>query len=105
MKIQDQSQDALLTMCGWCHRIIGEDEEHLARGAKAWPEAKSIFRAREGRVVVLELAKGDRQVLGIVPRSDSPAVKEGYDVVFQTCSDSCADALDQRIKTEMGKAQ
>ena len=105
MDLQDQSQDVLLAMCGWCHRIIGEDEEHLARGAKAWPEAKSIFRAKEGKVVVLQLAKEDRQVLGIVPRSDSPAVKEGYDVVFQTCSDSCADALDQRIRSEMGKMQ
>ena len=103
MNLQDQSQEVLLTMCGWCHRIIGEDEEHLARGAKAWPEAKSIFRAKEGRVVVVELANGDRQILGIVPRSDSPAVKEGYDVVFQTCSDSCADALDQGIRCEMGR--
>ena len=103
--LQDESHDVLLTMCGWCHRIIGEDEEHLARGAKAWPEAQSIFRAKEGQVVVLELEKRDRQVLAIVPLSDSPAAKDGYDVVFQTCSDACADALDRRIKSEMRKMQ
>ncbi len=66
MNLKDQSQDVLLAMCGWCHRIIGENEEHLARGAKAWPGAKSIFRAKEAQVVVLEVAGGDRQLLGIV---------------------------------------
>ena len=105
MNLQDHSQDVLLTMCGWCHRIIGENEEHLARGAKAWPEARGLFRAKEGQVVVLVLAGQDHQILGIVPRSDSPAVKDGYDVIFQTCSDRCADALDERIRTELGKTR
>ena len=88
-------------MCGWCHRVMGEDEERLARGAKARPDARSIFRAKEGQVVVFGLAGGDRQVLAIVPRSDSPAAKEGYDVIFQTCSDSCAEALVHRMKDEI----
>jgi hypothetical protein len=103
MNLENQSQEMLLTMCAWCHRVIGEDQEHLARGAKAKPEARSLLRAKEGQVVVFRLADGDRQVFAIVPRSDSPAAKEGYDLVFQTCSDSCADALDRTMKQEMGR--
>jgi hypothetical protein len=41
------------------------------------------------------------QVLAIVPRSDSLARKQGYDVIFQSCSDSCADALEEKMKAEM----
>ena len=81
-------------MCGWCHRVIGSDGEHFATGAKARPEAQSLFRAKEGQVVVMQLSDGGRQVFAIVPMSDSPASKQGNDVMFQACSEACADALE-----------
>jgi hypothetical protein len=100
MKLQDESQAVLLTMCGWCHRIIGEDEEHLARGVKTKPEVRSFFRAKEGQVVVLPVTAGEREVLVIVPRGDSPAAQQGYDLILQTCSEKCAANLDRGMEAK-----
>ena len=104
MNLQSQPQDVLLTMCGWCHRIIGEDEEHFARGAKARPESQMIFREKEGTVVVLEITDGSRQILAIIPKADSPARQQGHDVVFQACSEACADALETKMRDELRRS-
>jgi hypothetical protein len=104
MTLQDQPQDVLLTMCGWCHRVIGENEEHFARGAKARPESQSVFRGKEGQVVVFQLGDSSRQILAIVPKADSRAKKQGHDVVFQACSEACANSLEQKMRDELGRA-
>ena len=101
MILEDQPQETLQKMCGWCHRVMSDGEERFARGAKARPESQSLFRGNEGLVVVVGLADGNRQILAIVPKADSPARKHGHDVIFQTCSTTCADALEKKLRDEM----
>jgi hypothetical protein len=85
--------------CSWCADEILEDEECFAVGAKA--SADMDLQALEGTVVEMFLARRDRHVRGLVVTSDSPAKREGKDIVFVTCSESCSEALKQAVDREI----
>jgi len=88
------------TLCAWCHREIGDEEERVVRGAKMLPEARHRLDGHEGTVVSMDLLSTGGQIYAIVPTPDSPAIAEGYDILFQTCSKVCADTLDAQLKEE-----
>ena len=51
------------------------------------------YRKNEGKVLSFTLADAGRTVMAYVVTSDSPAKKEGKEVIFQVCSDRCGDEL------------
>lgn len=97
---KDQEIDPLL-LCAWCHREIGEEAERVVRGAKLRPVARQRLQAHAGTVVSMDLVTTGDRFYAIVPTADAPATAAGYDLLFQACSQVCADALDAQLKEEL----
>lgn len=89
--------------CSWCEDEIPEDAEVLAVGARARPEF--VSEQLEGQFVDIFLVRRNRTVSAVVVTDDSPAKKEGKDMVFLVCSESCAEALRQSVDREIELVQ
>lgn len=89
--------------CSWCEDELPDDAEVIAVGAKAHSQME--VEALEGQIVELFLTRRNRTVAAVVVTNDSPAKKEGKDVLFLTCSDSCAEALRQSVDREIELVQ
>ena len=86
-----------VSMCAWCGFDLGQRRTARvvkAQTAGALPE--------EGAVVSFKLAKSGRTIVGFCfVTSDSPAKREGVDVIFATCSQECALALKAAVQEEV----
>jgi hypothetical protein len=94
-----KEHDDWLGHCGWCHRRIGEQGERIA--IKANFRDQKEYRKNEGKVVSFALADPGRTVAAYVVTRDAPAKKEGKEVIFQICSDHCADELTVAMNKEI----
>ena len=92
----------VLGRCAWCRRRIGKNTPVFVVWAKARPGM--LGKDQEGTGLAMFLVKAKRTVYGIVPRSDSPAKKDGKDLLFQVCSDCCGQALQQAFQDELDMA-
>jgi hypothetical protein len=90
-----------LALCALCHREIGDEAERFVRGAKLRPQARQLLEGHMGTLVSMDLVSTGGTFYAIVPTPDSPAVAKGYDILFQACSQACADALDALLKEEL----
>jgi len=88
--------------CGWCGDEIPEDTELFGIGAKA--RADINITELEGKVIDVFLTRRDRTVQALVVTKDSPAKKEGKDLLFVACSESCSEALSQSVGKEIDLA-
>lgn len=96
--INNKHRDRLLRTCAWCTQEIPEDEDVFGFGAKA---SQAIdLSDKEGQFVSLNLALQDKTVFALVPTSSSAADIEGYDFVFITCSEDCAQSLKDALDLE-----
>ncbi len=90
--------DPLLHICAWCNQVIQKDDEVFGFGAKA---SHGIdLSNKEGEFVSLNLALRDKTVFALVPSSTSTAKTGGYDLIFITCSEGCAQALKDALELE-----
>lgn len=85
--------------CGWCGDEIADDTELFGIGAKARPDID--ITEMEGEVIDIFLARRDRNVQALVVTKDSPAKKQGKDLLFVACGESCAEALRQGVGAEL----
>jgi hypothetical protein len=85
--------------CGWCGDDIPDDTELFGIGAKAWPDID--LTGKEGTVIDLVLERRDRNVQALVVAEDSQAKKDGKDLLFVACGESCAEALKQAVEAEI----
>ena len=85
--------------CGWCADEIDDDTELFGIGAKARPDID--IAELEGKVIDIFLTRRDRNVQALVVTNDSPAKREGKDLLFVVCSESCAEALRQGVGKEI----
>jgi hypothetical protein len=92
-------EDRWLGHCAWCNREIAEDGERIAINSRF--RDKKDFRKHEGMVVSFVLADAGRTVTAYVVTRDSPAKKEGKEVIFQVCSDRCDLELSTAMSKEM----
>jgi hypothetical protein len=97
-KPSSHSVDYWLDHCGWCRSEIGEENERI--GVKMRFRDQKDYWANEGKVIEFELSQVPRSVAALVVRRDSPARKEGKDILFQVCGDSCRIELTDAIKGE-----
>jgi hypothetical protein len=97
---RDHLQERLLNTCAWCGALIPEDTEVFSLSAKLKPGVD--LKKDEGTVMPLTLELIHKVVLAIVPRADSPAKKEGKDVLFMICSDDCGTALREALNQVVG---
>lgn len=84
--------------CAWCNQFIDAEAEAFGFGAKASPDIN--LEDKEGQFVSLDLALEDRTTFAMVPPPESPARRAGYDLMFITCSQSCAEDLKNALELE-----
>jgi len=84
--------------CGWCGDEIPEDTELFGISAKARDDVD--ISQLEGKVIDVFLTRRDRTVQALVVTKDSPAKKEGKDLLFVACSESCVEALRHNVGKE-----
>jgi hypothetical protein len=84
--------------CAWCNEQIPEDTEVFGFGAKCRPEVD--LTAHEGSVIPFFIATLNRRIPAFVSASDSDAKRDGYDLVFMTCSRTCSESLKAALEKE-----
>jgi hypothetical protein len=84
--------------CAWCEDEIPDDVEVFTIGAKAKPGID--LTETEGTIVPLHLIRANKTVSAMVPTRDSPAAKDGHDLMFMVCSQSCAQALSNALEND-----
>ncbi|MBV8101824.1 MAG: hypothetical protein JOZ31_21985, partial [Verrucomicrobia bacterium] len=89
-RTQAQRNKYWLSHCGWCRRKIGEDVPVIGISMKF--RDPSDYHRHKGKIVEFELVTGRMVVAGVV-KPDSPARREGKDVIFMVCSDQCGNEL------------
>jgi hypothetical protein len=90
--------DTLLHTCAWCNQYIAPDDEVYGFGARA---SKGIdLEDKEGQFVSLMLALENKTIFAMVPPKESPASEAGYDLMFITCSQACAEELKEALESE-----
>lgn len=87
--------------CFWCNKRIKENQPVYGFGAKVWPSVD--LSGQEGTIIKLWLTQAGREVLAGVAASDSDAKREGYDLVFMTCSERCGHELRAALREEIGQ--
>jgi hypothetical protein len=87
-----------LPNCAWCEDEIPEDVEVFTIGAKAKPGID--LSEAEGTIIPLSLVLANRTVSALVPIKDSPAARDGHDLIFMVCSRSCAQALSNGLEKD-----
>jgi hypothetical protein len=93
-----ESERDPLPNCSWCEDEIPEDVEVFTIGAKAKPETD--LSEAEGTIIPVSLIQANRTVSAMVPTRDSPAAKDGHDLMFMVCSQSCAQALSNALEND-----
>ena len=78
------------------------DQECFGAGAKVRPEARQAVAQKAGTLLPMQLTSG-REVIVIVPGTDSEARKAGDDLYFQTCSEDCCQQLTEALRNEFSQ--
>ena len=84
------------SICAWCGAALQAPETTWVVKARSVVDMPEY----EGEFVPLELAKRGRTITGFFVTSDSPAKREGIDVIFGTCGQECASALKAAVREE-----
>jgi hypothetical protein len=88
----------LIRTCAWCNQEISEDEDIFGFGAKA---SQSVdLDGKEGEFVSLNLSLREKTVFALVPEKTSGTNAQGYDLLFITCSEDCAQSLKDELDLE-----
>jgi len=87
-----------MNVCAWCKKKIPKNCEVFGLGAKV---GKGIdLKGQEGEIISLFLVLADKTVPATVTTFNSEAKKNGYDLMFMTCSQSCAKSLKNNLQKE-----
>jgi hypothetical protein len=88
----------LMYTCAWCHQYISPEGDTFGFGAKA---SRGVnLEDKEGEFVSLSLALENKTTFAMVTPKESPAWQAGYDLMFITCSQSCAEDLKNALDVE-----
>jgi hypothetical protein len=87
------------TTCGWCGRKIPPDVEVFGGGIKARPGID--VSAHAGHVLPMRLDTSDKIVLVAVTALDSDARRAGYDFMYMTCTEACAQSMKGAFEREI----
>ncbi len=87
-----------MRVCAWCGMELAPDAELFSLGAKVRPEVD--LEGPAGTVIPLYVDPG-KTILGIVSGSDSEAKKQGNDILFVICSESCGKSLRKALQRQV----
>ena len=88
----------LLRTCAWCNREIKDEEDVFGFGANASHAVD--LEGKQGEFVSLNLSLRDKTVFAFVPEDQDNAKLAGYDLLFITCSEDCAQFLKDELDLE-----
>lgn len=88
----------LVTKCAHCGGEIKNDREVFVIFAKLMPGMSP--RSAEGGFIELQLIYAERYVPVIVVAQNSDAKRDGYDLIFQACSQKCVNDLHAILQQE-----
>jgi hypothetical protein len=89
----------IMHTCSWCGKMVSEDSEVFSVPGKA--AAGVDLTDQEGNFIPMKLLLTGKTAYAFVTTSDSPAKREGYDLVFLACSQSCAESLRGALRKEI----
>jgi hypothetical protein len=95
-KEEHPAEKELFCYCCWCDEPIWEDSGGFMWGIKVG-DAEDL---PEGTLFHWPISHVNKMVPAMVSAKDSPARKDGWDLVFILCSEFCADSLQEAIKKE-----
>ena len=98
MKATIMTNEDVLTRCAWCGKDIDEEAEVYGLGAALCREVD--LSEYESQVIELKILTGDRIVPMIITARASDAKKAGYDAMFMTCSNECANEMREILREE-----
>ncbi len=84
--------------CAWCDKRIDPEAEVFGCGARTIPGID--LSAKEGEALPLYLALSHRTVPALVVPRDSQAKREGNDLYFLICSESCGRVLKEALERD-----
>lgn len=87
--------------CGWCGKSIGEGQPVFGIGGKALPGID--LSLVQGKVIEIELEAAAKHILAAVPAFDSDAKREGNDLMFMVCSETCGRQLQTAVAGELAR--
>jgi hypothetical protein len=90
--------ELLLRTCAWCTREISPDEDIFGFGAMANQDIE--LAGKEGEFVSLNLSLREKIVFAFVPEKTAETKISGYDLLFITCSEDCAQSLKDELELE-----
>lgn len=96
--MDNSHRERLLHICAWCNLDIAPDEDVFGFGAKADPSVE--LTDKEGDFVSLNLALQDKTIFAFVPSKSSAPTADGFDLMFLTCSEECAQSLKDALELE-----
>jgi hypothetical protein len=91
--------ERLTGTCAWCGGPIEEGSEIFGTGAKI-REGIDFVQSSGQDGFLLEVTIAGRRVPTVVTGKDSEARKQGNDLMFMTCSMSCAEELKDALERE-----
>jgi MinD superfamily P-loop ATPase len=90
--------EQLLHTCTWCLNSIPKGDELFAFGVKA---SKAVdLTEKEGEFISLKLALKDKTIVALVTTPNSEVKEQGFDLIFVTCSQGCAEDLKDALEME-----
>jgi len=98
-KQSNKGQRNLFLTCTWCRKRLQEDDPCWGMGAKARAGVELIPDEGPFLHVPLLTVPGKTVPCAVVP-DDSDAKRQGWDLVFMTCSQECGEALRDTLQKE-----
>jgi hypothetical protein len=98
LMMSNSQSDKLRHICAWCTQEIIEGKDVFGFGAKASHGVD--LKGKEGEFVSLKLALRNKEVFALVPSESSAPKADGFDLIFITCSEDCAQSLKDALELE-----
>ena len=98
MKATIVTNEDVLGRCAWCGMEIDEEAEVYGLGAVFCQDVD--LSEYESQVIELKMLTGNRIVPMIIAAKASDAKKAGYDAMFMTCSNECANEMRETLLEE-----
>lgn len=87
--------------CAWCEKRIKPHTPVF--GVSVSLGSLALAELEPGSIAPMLLAGSSKVVAMMVVAEDSPAKRDGKDAMFQLCSEDCAKALRDTVRTELGE--
>jgi len=86
--------------CAWCDKEITGEIFGITGNVDKKTLDTAEFKLNRGSEIEMEFPSISKMVRVIITGKDSQAEKEGWDVIWATCSDECREGLEGAIANE-----